>query len=43
MPNPSTHPNLYSWAVFATKFTDAVSGKWPAGELRLPASSAKEE
>jgi len=42
-PSPATHPNLFSWAAMVTKFTEAVSGKWAAGDLPLPAGSAKEE
>ena len=40
-PNPATHPNLYFWYSMVSKFNPAVSGKWPAGDLPMPAAAAK--
>ena len=42
-PNPASHPNLYFWASMITKFSEAASGKWPAGDLPQPAAAAQEE
>lgn len=42
-PNPASHPNLFFWASMVTKFSEAASGKWPAGDLPQPAVAAKEE
>ena len=38
-PNPASHPNLFAWAAMATKFSDAVTGKWAAGDLPRPAEA----
>ena len=42
-PNPATHPNLFAWAAIVTKFSEAVTSKWPAGDLPRPqgASASK--
>ena len=39
-PNPATHPNLYFWYSMVSKFNPAVSGKWAAGDLPMPAAAA---
>lgn len=35
-PKPDVHPSLFAWVSIATKFTESVMAKWPAGECPLP-------
>ncbi len=42
-PRPASHPNLFAWAAIVTKFSEAVTKTWAAGDLPRPASCEKKE